>query len=159
MNFLLANFFQSSEFLMVVLLVAIAFLALSSIMSRRKMMALREELETKLVKGAKVRTQFLVYGVVVSTRKTTDGTIVLIETGEGDKKSYFEFNSVAIADIDSSEEVVIDLEGNEVPLSELNKSEDEEVKVEETKTEAVAEEVVEEVKEAEIAEAVETVEE
>ena len=154
MNFLLASFFQSSEFLMIVFLASLVLLGIFSIISKRRMVALREELETKLVKGAKVRTQFLVYGVVVSTRKTTDGTIVLIETGEGDKKSYFEINSAAIADIDNSEDIVIDLEGNEVPLSELNKVNDEEVK-----TETVTEEVVEEVKETETSETEETVEE
>ena len=148
MRFLLTNFFQSSWFLVIVLIVAVVLLFGSSFYRRKKDEQLRNELNDKIVKGAKVRTFAGVYGVVVSTRNTTDGKIVLIETGEGNKKSYQQIHVNAIYGIDDSEELVIDAEGNEVPLSELNKPKEEtdtKPAKESTKgSETTAEEVVEE---------------
>ena len=105
---------------------------------------------------AKIKTLTGIYATVVSIRSTTDGKIVLIESGEGDKKSYQEIHIDAIYGIDESEEMVLDAEGNEVPLSEYNKAKAEaleqakaekealkqtkEKKVEESKTEEVVEE-------------------
>ena len=148
MNFLLANFFQSSWFLVIILIVAVVLLSSTSFLNRKKLIKEREELQSKICKGTKVRTYSGLYGVVVSTRNTTDGTLVLLETGEGDKKSYQQLHIDAIYSIDYSEEIVIDSEGNEVPLSELNKPKEEKTEEIET-TEEPNEETTEENKEVE----------
>ena len=146
MRFLLASFFNSTWFLVIVLVVAMGLLLLTSFSRRKKEETYRNELDSKIVAGAKVKTYSGLYGTVVSVRNTTDGKIVLLETGEGDKKSYQQLHINAIYGIDEAEDLVIDAEGNEVPLSELNKPK-EEVKVEEKveNTEKSADEVVEEV--------------
>ena len=138
MTFLLANFFQSSWFLVIILIVAVVLLSSTSFLNRKKLIKEREELQSKIEKGTKVKTYSGLYGVVVSTRNTTDGTLVLIETGDGNKKSYQQLHIDAIYGIDYSEEIVVDAEGNEVPISELNKDK-EEVKEETTQVESETE--------------------
>ena len=145
MRFLLDSFFNSSWFLIIVLVVAMGLLLLTSFSRRRKEEQYRNELDSKITKGVKVKTYSGLYGTVVSVKNTTDGKIVLIETGEGDKKSYQQLHINAIYGLDESEEMVLDLEGNEVPVSELNKTPE---VVEEVKAEEVKEENKEEVKEA-----------
>lgn len=149
MKFLLANFFSSNWFLIIILLVAVGLMIFTSFSRRKKEETYRNELDSKIVAGAKVKTYNGLYGTVVSVRSTTDGKIVLLETGEGDKKSYQQIHINAIYGIDESEDMVIDAEGNEVPLSELNKPKEveevkEETKATETEVEKNVEEVVEE---------------
>ena len=123
MRFLLEGF-QSSSILLIFLVVAMVFMIVSSIFRRKKEQQFREDLENTIQTGTKIKTYTGIYATVVSIRNTTDGKIVLIETGEGDKKSYQQIHIDAIFGIDNSEEIVMDSEGNEVPISELNKTED-----------------------------------
>lgn len=123
MRFLLEGF-QSSSILLIFLIAAMVAMIISGFFRRRKEQQFREELENSLQAGARIKTYTGIYATVVSMRNTTDGKIVLIETGEGDKKSYQQIHIDAIYGIDKSEEVVIDADGNEVPLSELNKKEE-----------------------------------
>lgn len=146
MNFLLANsFFNSTWFLVIVLVVAVGLLLFTSFTRRKKEEQYRNDLNEKLVNGAKVRTIGGIYGTIVSVRNTTDGKIVLLETGEGDKKSYTTVHINAILDIAHDEDVVVDKDGNEVPISEFNKKVEEEKnqsveeKAEETKVEETVE--------------------
>jgi preprotein translocase YajC subunit len=120
MRFLLDSFFNSSWFLIIVLIVAMALLLLSSFTRRKKEEQYRDDLASHIVKGAKIKTYTGIYGTVVSVRNTTDGKVVLIETGEGDKVSYQQIHINAIYGLDESEDMVIDAEGNEVPMSALN---------------------------------------
>lgn len=124
MNFLLESFFSSSWFLILLLVVAVGLLMLTSFSRRKKEEQYRSELNEKMVKGTKVRTIGGVYGTIVSVRNTTDGKIILIETGEGDKKSYMNFHINAILDVTQEEDVVIDENGNEIALSEYNKQQE-----------------------------------
>lgn len=95
----------------------------------------REELNSKIVKGAKVKTGSGIYGTVVSVRNTTDGKLVLISTGEGKNVSFMEIHINAIFGVDESEELVLDKDGNEVTKTELKAQN--EVKEEEKKEEVV----------------------
>ena len=153
MRFLLNSFFSSSWFLVIILIAAMALLLFSSFSRRKKEEQYRQDLAEKLQKGVKVKTFGGVYGTIVSVRNTTDGKIVLLETGEGDNKSYQQLHINAIFGIDDSEDMVVDSEGNEVPLSMLNAVEEakkEEVKPEvktDEKTEEKAEEKTEETSE------------
>jgi len=142
MRFLLNSFFSSSWFLVIVLIAAMALLLFSSFSRRKKEEQYRQDLAEKLQKGVKVKTFGGVYGTIINVRNTTDGKIVLLETGEGDNKSYQQLHINAIFGIDDSEDMVIDSEGNEVPLSMLNAVE--EAKKEEVKAEEKVEEKVEE---------------
>ncbi len=138
MNFLLAegstSFFNSSWFLIIVLIVAVGLLLLMSFTRRKKEEQYRNDLNEKLVKGAKVRTIGGIYGTIVSVRNTTDGKIVLLETGEGDKVSYTTVHMNAILDIAHDEDVVLDKDGNEVPISEFNKMQNEQPKDDQPET-------------------------
>lgn len=131
MRFLLDSFFNSSWFLIIVLVGAMALLLLSSITRRKKEEQYRDDLAAHIVKGAKVKTYTGIYGTVVSVRSTTDGKIVLLETGEEDKKSYQQIHINAIYGLDESEDMVIDSEGNEVPMSALNNDNDKEKTIDE----------------------------
>lgn len=152
MNFLLESFFSSSWFLVIILVVAVGLLMLSSFTRRKKEEQYRLDLNEKMVKGAKVRTIGGIYGTIVSVRNTTDGKIILLETGEGDKKSYASFHINAILDVTNEEDVVVDENGNEIALSEYKKQQEEaknkpaETPATEEKVEEKAEEKVEEVK-------------
>ncbi len=148
MNFLLSSFFSSSWFLIIIVILAMGLLILTSFTRRKKEEDYRNELSEKIVKGAKVKTYGGLYGTVVSIRNTTDGKIVLLETGEGNNKSYQQLHINAIYGLDESEEMVIDSEGNEVPLSELNKPKTEETVVQEnteTITDNVDSEIVDDI--------------
>ena len=136
MNFLLeGSFFSNNWVLIVVVVVAIGLLILTSFTRRKKEEQYRNDLDSKIVAGAKVKTYSGLYATVVSIRNTTDGKIVLIETGEGDKKSYQQLHINAIFGIDESEDMVINAEGVEVPMSELNKPKEVEAEVVEEKVE------------------------
>ena len=141
MRFLLNSFFSSSWFLIIVLLGAMALLLFSSFSRRRKEEQYRQDLAEKLQKGVKVKTFGGLYGTIVSVRNTTDGKIVLLETGEGNHKSFQQLHINAIFGIDDSEDIVVDSDGNEVPMSMLNAVE--EAKKEDIKEEVKSEEQVE----------------
>ena len=152
MNLLAESFFSSQWFLIVVLVVVVGLLMFLNYSRGKKENQYREELNSKIVKGAKVKTGSGIYGTVVSVRNTTDGKLVLISTGEGKNVSYMEIHINAIFGVDESEELVLDKEGNEVTKSELKaqaeekKEEKKEVTVApaiEEKAEAVAEQPAE----------------
>ena len=150
MRLLASSFFSESWFLVVILVVAVVLLMVSNFIRRKKEETFRQDLEQKVVKGAKVKTYSGIYGTVVSVRSTTDGKIVLIQTGEGEHVSYQTIHFNAIFGLDESEDLVLDKDGNEVTREELA----EQLKAEETAsqtneevTEVVeAEPVVEEAK-------------
>ena len=124
MRFLGESLFSSGGFLVIILVLMMGALLISSFYRRKKEEKYRDDLSEKVVKGAKIKTYTGIYATVVSVRNTTDGKIVLIESGEGDKKSYQEIHINAIYGIDEKEDLVLDSEGNEVPMSELNKPAD-----------------------------------
>ena len=140
MRFLLNSFFNSTWFLVIILVVAMGLLLLTSFTRRKKEEQYRQDLAEKLVKGVKVKTYGGLYGTIVSVRSTTDGKIVLLETGEGENKSYQQLHINAIFGLDESEEMVLDKEGNEVPMSVLKELEAE-------KTDEVEEKVEEKIEE------------
>ena len=72
--------------------------------------------------GDHVKTYSGFYGKIVSIRQTTDGKVVLIEMGEGNKKGYIEADINAIMGIDRKEDVVLDADGNVVLPEEQNKA-------------------------------------
>lgn len=108
-----ADFFQQYGIL-IVLFVALAFLMFISFNRRKKEESAREELDAKLKVGTKVKTYGGVYGKIVSLSDTTDGKIVLLESGEGTKKSYQSIHANAIFGIDTKKPVKLDADGNPV---------------------------------------------
>lgn len=117
--------------LLVVLLVAFIFMSISR---KKKEDAFRKDLETKMVPGAKVKTYSGLYGTIISITDTTDGKIVLLETGEGKNVSYQSLHINAIYGLDTKQPVRYDAQGN-VILPEEPKTED---KAEEKTEEVVA---------------------
>ncbi len=134
MNNLLANFWSSQWFLVVLLLVVVVLMIVMSFTRKKKEDTYRNELNEKIVKGAHVKTYGGLYGTVVSVTETTDGKIVLLQTGEGDKVSYQQLHINAIYGIDDKQVVVLDENGNEVTeQGPVITEEKEQVKVEEDK--------------------------
>lgn len=142
MKLLAESFFSSQWFLIVVLVVVVGLLMFLNYSRGKKETQYREDLNSKIVKGAKVKTGSGIYGTVVSVRNTTDGKIVLISTGEGKNVSYMEIHINAIFGVDDSEELVLDKDGNEVTKAELDAQKSEKEEVVETKEE-VKEEISE----------------
>ena len=122
--------------LLIVLVIALVILMLISFNRRKKEDTYRNELEQRVVPGAIVKTYFGLYGKVLKVTETTDGKIVLVETGEGNRKSYQEIHINAIYAIDDKREVVLDENGNEVTPSAEAKVEVAETQVTDTPVEA-----------------------
>ena len=150
MKLLAESFFSSQWFLIVVLIVVVGLLMFLNYSRSKKESQYREELNSKIVKGAKVKTGSGIYGTVVSVRNTTDGKLVVISTGEGKNVSYMEIHINAIFGVDDSEELVLDKDGNEVTKSELEAQKadkkEEVVEVKEETNEAVDAQQLEEKK-------------
>ena len=114
MNILGASFWSSQWFLVVLLLVVVVLMIAMSFSRKKKEEQYRNELNDKIIKGAKVKTYGGLYGVVESVTETTDGKIVLIKTGEGEKVSYQKLHINAIYGIDDSQMVLLDENGNDI---------------------------------------------
>lgn len=108
-----ADFFQQYGIL-IVLFVALAFLMFISFNRRKKEESARQELDAQLKAGSNVKTYGGVYGKIVSISETTDGKIVLLESGEGSKKSYQNVHINAIFGIDDKKPVKYDKDGNAI---------------------------------------------
>jgi len=105
MNILLAETNIGNLVLIVILLVACAVMFILSYVRNKKYMASQQDLLNNIQVGSKILTKTFIYGTVEKITDTTDGKIVLIKTGEGDKVSYLEMNLEAIYSIDNKEEV------------------------------------------------------
>ena len=112
MSLLLANFWNSQWFLIILLVAVIAVMLVMSLTRKKKDDEYRKTLNEQIVKGAHVKTYGGLYGTVVSVTETTDGKIVLLETGEGDKVSYQQLHINAIFGLDDKQIVVLDENGN-----------------------------------------------
>ena len=107
MNFLLADTNNIGNLiLIIVLLVACVVMFVLSYFKNKKYMQNQQNLLNDLKVGSKVLTKTFIYGTIENITETTDGKIVLIKTGEGDKASYIEMNIEGIYSVDSKEEVV-----------------------------------------------------
>ena len=106
MNLILAETNVGNLVLIVLLLVACAAMFIMSYVRNKKYMLNQQELLNNIEVGSRVLTKTFIYGTVEKITETTDGKIVLIKTGEGDKVSYLEMNLEAIYSIDNKEEVV-----------------------------------------------------
>jgi preprotein translocase YajC subunit len=153
-NLLLASWGSSYMLLIILVVVIVAFLLLS-LYRRKKESSFREDLNSKLVPGAEVKTYSGLYGTIVSITDTTDGKIVLLQTGEGDKVSYQQIHINAIFGLDTKKELVFDENGNDITFGandvqeveeEVEYEEDDEIieEYEELDEEDEVEEVVEE---------------
>ncbi|HBP43161.1 MAG TPA: hypothetical protein DD621_00500 [Clostridiales bacterium] len=162
------NFF-SKYGLLIVLVVALVVLMFISFNRRKKEDTYRNELLKKVIPGARIKTYYGLYGKVLKITETTDGKILLIETGEDKKVSYMNIHINAVYGIDEKEEVTLDENGlpvdtekketkseSEKKFEELEKQLAEKEKESESKEE-VKEEVVEPVVESPAEEKVETV--
>lgn len=146
-NLLLAGFADSYMLLIILVVVIVAFLLLS-LSRRKKEENYRNELNSKIVPGAMVKTYSGLYGKVVSITDTTDGKIILLETGEGKKVSYQQIHINAIFGIDTKRELVFDENGNDITFADEDTPEEVDVvevddEIEDVEEEAVVEEKVE----------------
>jgi len=121
-----------SPILIIVLVVLLVFMIVSSSIRNKKENEKRMQMINELKPGANVITVNGVYGKIVSIEETTDGKIVLLSTGKGDKVSYMEIHINAISAIDNKQLVVLDENGNDITPMPEEKTEE---KVEEVKEE------------------------
>lgn len=156
------NFF-SKYGLLIVLVVALVVLMFISFNRRKKEDTYRNELLKKVIPGAKIKTYYGLYGKVLKITETTDGKILLIETGEDKKVSYMNIHINAVYGIDEKEEVTLDENGLPVDTEKKETKSESEKKFEELekqlaeKENETKEEVVEPVVESPAEEKVETV--
>lgn len=109
---------------------------------RRKETEYRETLSNKIVVGTKVKTYSGIYGKVVSIEETTDGKIVLLQTGDEKHVSYVSLHINAIYAMDEKTNVILDKDGNPVlpELPDLDQLEKERMAEKEAKEAEVKEE-------------------
>lgn len=105
-NLILASENIGNLVLIIILLVACAGMFILSYFKNKKYVEQQKQMQEDIKVGAKVLTKTFIYGTVEKISDTTDGKIVLIKSGEGDKVSYLEMNLEAIYSIDNKEEVV-----------------------------------------------------
>ena len=98
MNFLLVNAWEfiKNNSVVILLIVALVAMLIMSYISSKKNNEARNQMANKLEKGVKVITQSGIYGTIESITETTDGKVVVISTGEGDKKSYMQITNVIL---------------------------------------------------------------
>ena len=113
------SFWSQYGLLIVLLVVLVAFMIYSSI-RRKKYDGQVQNLLDNLKVGAHVKTYSGFYGKIVSIRETTDGKVVLIEMGEGDKKGYIEADINAVMGIDKKEDITYDVNGNVISPTQEN---------------------------------------
>ena len=121
-----------SPILAIVLVGALVFMVVSTIMRNKKENERRIQMMNELKPGTNVITVNGIYGKIESIEETTDGKIVLLSTGKGDKVSYMEIHFNAISAIDNKQLVVLDENGNDITPMPESKTEE---KVEEVKEE------------------------
>lgn len=143
MKLLGQSFFSSQWFLIIILVVVVGLLMLLNYSRSKKEQEYREDLNSKIVKGAKVKTSTGIYGTVVSIQSTTDGKIVLLETGEGKNVSYMHIHINAIYGVDDKEDLILDEDGNEVTAAELAEQQKAQEEAAKQSADAPAEEQVE----------------
>lgn len=116
------NFF-SQYGLLIVLVIALVVLMFISFNRRKKEDAYRNELMQKIVPGSMVKTYYGLYGKVLKVTETTDGKILLVETGEDKKVSYQNIHINAVYGIDEKQVVTLDADGNIVENDSKSESE------------------------------------
>lgn len=145
-NLFLSTFTDSYLLLIILVVIVVAFLVLS-LLRRKKEDSVRTDLNTKIVPGAQVKTYSGLYGKVISITDTTDGKIVLLESGEGKKVSYQQIHINAIFGVDTKKDVVYDENGNDITFAGEEVVNDEETeKIVEEEENVEGEVIVEEVK-------------
>lgn len=126
-----------STVMIIVLVVLIVFMFVSSSIRNKKENEKRMTMLNELKPGTNVITVNGMYGKIVSIEETTDGKIVLLSTGKGDKVSYMEIHINAISAIDNKQLVVLDENGNDItpiPNEEVKTEKSEDVKTETKKS-------------------------
>lgn len=96
----------------IILIVLLIGLMVFSTIRRKKYDGQVQNMIENLKVGDLVKTYSGFYGKIVSIRQTTDGKVVLIEMGEGNRKGYIEADINAIMCLDKKEDVVYDSDGN-----------------------------------------------
>lgn len=105
------SFWGSYGLMIILVVLLIGFMVFTSI-RRKKYDGQVQNLLDNLKIGDHVKTYSGFYGKIVSIRETTDGKVVLIEMGEGDKKGYIEADINAVMCLDKKEDIVYDSNGN-----------------------------------------------
>lgn len=106
MNLLLAQDNTSTLVLLIILVVACIALFVVNTMRNKKYMEQQKEMLDNIDVGSKILTKTFMYGTVEKITETTDGKILLIKSGEGEKIGYFEINLEGVYSLDNKEEVV-----------------------------------------------------
>lgn len=122
LNLLLAdsgNFFTKYGYLIIIVILLAAFM-IFTFFRRKKEDSYYNDLNAQIKPGANVKTRSGIYGKVVSITETTDGKIVLLETGEGNKVSYQNIHIDAIFALDTKQPVVYDKDGGIILPEEMN---------------------------------------
>lgn len=99
------NWFATNWPILVIIVLAIAFLV-PTYLKQKKEASARNELNNTIKKGTKIVTTAGVYGVVDSIEDTTDGKVVTIITGNSKNPSSMTIHINAIMGIDNKTAVV-----------------------------------------------------
>lgn len=106
-----ADFF-STYWIVFVLLGLIIVMYIVSFVRRKKYNEQSQNMLNTLKPGVKVKTYSGFYGTILSVKETTDGKVLLLEMGEGNKVSYTTIDANAVYGVDAKEDVVYDKDGN-----------------------------------------------
>ena len=101
MNLLLESFWESYGFLIILLVLFVAYIAWMMLKNKKDREAINN-FQTNLKQGDKVVTGSGIYGTVEKIVDTTDGKVVTLKVGEN---TFIDVNIGAIYNIDSKTEV------------------------------------------------------
>ena len=122
-----------------ILLILVAFLAILIVFSsikRKKEVKVAQEFAENLKVGDKVKTYSGIYGKIISIKDSPNGKVVTIETGEGKNVSYLSVDIFAIYSIEPPKSAA-----PQTTSVADNGSVEQQIPVEETKTESSVEEL------------------
>ena len=140
MNLLLESFWESYGFLIILLVLFVAYIAWMMLKNKKDREAINN-FQTNLKQGDKVVTGSGIYGTVEKIVDTTDGKVVTLKVGEN---TFIDVNIGAIYNIDSKTEVKDEPAKTESADEQTKVAQDDENNAEVVDAEVVDAEVVEE---------------
>ncbi len=87
----------------IIILAGLVLITVLGSLRNKKERTTREQMVQSLKIGDKIVTYAGLYGKIISITNTTDGKVVLILTGEGDKISYMQMHINAISSVDTKQ--------------------------------------------------------
>lgn len=114
MKYLLADASWGDISIWIIIAVLLLMFVVLSFVRRKRETQQRNDMVNEFKTGTKIVTTSGIYGEIKSITETTDGKVVVIETGEGNNKTTMTIHINAIMTVDKKKPIVYDENGNDI---------------------------------------------